>query len=350
LPGNLSELTGWWAGVTTGDFDGDGLLDLVASNWGLNSSYHRPSPKEPLRAWYGDLDDNGSVELVECETEPVNGQPAPRRDLAFLSMGWPGVRARFTTHSQYSMASIETVLGEASKKAREVRAATFASTLFLQRSNHFEVIPLPMEAQLAPAFAVCVGDLDGDGREDLFLSQNFFSMRAEEPRLDAGRGLWLRGQGTGRFTAVPGHVSGLNIYGEQRGAALADFDGDGRLDLAVAQNGDATKLYRNVQANPGLTIRLAGPPGNPHGIGANLRLLGRERGGPIREIHGGSGYWSQDSSTQVLATEGLGSRSPTNSSIRLWVRWPGGKNTTNEVPNAAREIEVSEAGQIKVKP
>ncbi|NJN36689.1 MAG: DUF4118 domain-containing protein [Nitrospiraceae bacterium] len=41
-------------------------------------------------------------------------------------------------------------------------------------------------------------------------------------RLDAGRGLWLRGDGRGGFAAVPGQESGLNVYGEQRGAAAAD--------------------------------------------------------------------------------------------------------------------------------
>src|SRR5439155_9152414 len=35
----LSNYTGWWNGVTTGDLDGDGRPDIIASNWGLNNPY-----------------------------------------------------------------------------------------------------------------------------------------------------------------------------------------------------------------------------------------------------------------------------------------------------------------------
>src|SRR5205814_2421703 len=144
----------------------------------------------------------------------------------------------------------------------------------------FEAIPLPLEAQLAPAFAICVGDLDGDGAEDVFLSQNFFAVQPETSRYDAGRGLWLRGDGKGGFSAVPGQESGLKIYGEQRGAALSDYDGDGRVDLVVTQNGAETKLYHNSGAKPGLRVQLSGPPGNLSGVGAAIRLIFGQRPGP----------------------------------------------------------------------
>ena len=181
-------------------------------------------------------------------------------------------------------------------------------------------------------FGVVVADLDGDGQEDLFLSQNFFAFRNEEARLDAGRGLWLRGDGQGNFDPVPGQLSGLKIYGEQRGAALADFDKDGRLDLVVAQNAASTKLYRNVGARPGLRLRLQGPAANPDGVGAVLRLRFEDVWGPAREIHAGAGYWSQDSVTTVL-----GFREPPRA---VQVRWPGGRTSEVPVPEHARELTV----------
>jgi hypothetical protein len=184
--------------------------------------------------------------------------------------------------------------------------------------------------------------MDGDGYEDIFLSQNFFAMRLEEPRLDAGRGLWLRGDGTGQLRSVPGQESGVEVYGEQRGSALCDFDEDGRIDLVVTQNRAATRLFRNEKAKPGLRVRLSGPANNPQGFGATLRLVAGQTMGPTREIHGGSGYWSQDSAVQVMALSA--NASPTS----LWVRWPGGKITTGAIPPGAHEIVAEYQGTVKM--
>ena len=325
----LSQFTGWWAGVTTGDFDGDGNMDIVAANWGLNSPYHA-TPEHPLTLYYGDLSQRGLVDLIETEYDPRGNIVAPRRKRDVLAQSLPDLAQRFHSHADYSRASIETILGSDITRASMAGAATLESMVFLNRTNRFESAALPAEAQWSPAFSVNVADFDGDGHEDVFLSQNFFATAPELPRLDAGRGLLLRGDGRGKFTPVPGGESGVKVYGEQRGAAVADYDHDGRPDLVVTQNGAATVLLHNIGAKPGLRVRLSGPPGNPAALGAMIRLKFGARFGPAREIHGGSGYWSEDSPVQVMAAP----EPPTE----LWVRWPGGRTTTTPIPPGATEI------------
>jgi len=337
--GTLSELTGWWNGVTTGDFDGDGRMDIIASNWGRNTRYER-FRSQPLRVYYGDFDGNGTVDVIEAYFDEAMKKIVPFQPLHVVAAAMPILHERIGSCAAYSKSSVEEIYGEPFKNAKELQANWLETTLFLNRGDHFEAVPLPTQAQLAPAFAVCVGDLDGDGHEDVFLSQNFFAVQPETSRYDAGRGLLLLGDGKGGFSAVPGQESGLKIYGEQRGAALCDYDGDGRVDLAVGQNAAETKLYRNIAARPGLRVRLAGPPGNPNGVGATIRLATDGKPGPAREIHAGSGYWSNDSSVQVLGI-------PVPPS-ELRVRWPGGKEVTGAIPANAREITVNEAGKVTV--
>jgi len=331
----LAKHTGWWNGITTGDIDGDGRLDIIAANWGLNSPYHA-SVEQPIRFYYGDFLGRYAIDIIESEFDPVRNMTLPRRTLDVVATALPSVRERFSTHKAFSEATIAQVLG--SQKAHEVAANTLASTIFFNRGSRFEAVELDREAQLAPAFAVCVADFDGDGDEDVFLSQNFFALQPETPRLDAGRGLWLRNDGSGKLLAVPGQDSGIKVYGEQRGAAVADFNGDGRVDLAVTQNGAATKLFQNIGAKPGLRVRLMGPAGNPLGIGATMRLKFGEHFGPAREIHGGSGYWSQGSAVQVLAAP--------ESATELWIRWPGGSTTTTRLPAVVKEVAIDSSGKI----
>lgn len=328
-PSTLNQLTGWWNAVNTGDFDGDGRLDIIASNWGLNSAC-QPTPEHPALVYYGDLGGLGLIDIIEAEFEPELNAIAPRRYRDPIAASLPFVSGKFPTHKAFSDATLDQVLGDARERARVAQAITLATTLFLNRGDHFEAVQLPPESQFAPAFGSVVADFNGDGAEDLFLAQNFFPVEPSSPRQDAGRGLLLLGDGNGGLRPVAGQDSGIKIYGEQRGAAAADFNEDGRVDLVVGQNGRETMLYQNATARPGLRVRLVGPPGNPHGAGALLRLKFGEKLGPARDFHAGGGYLSQDSSTVVLAT-------PSRPGS-LWVRWPGGKIGTYPIPADAHEL------------
>jgi len=260
----------------------------------------------------------------------------PARRLSIPGAALPALRQRYASHRAWAASPARDVLAPY-KDAREVTAATLASAIFLNRGERFDFQPLPREAQFAPVWSVSASDFDGDGHEDVFLSQNFFAVASEGARLDAGRGLLLRNDGRGEFSPVSAEQSGLTVYGEQRGSAVGDFDEDGRADLVVAQNGNTTRFFRNAGASAGVRVRLAGPPGNPRGIGASMRW--KHLLGAMREVHGGSGWLSQDSGIVAL-TPGP------NGDTQLEVRWPGGRTTTTVIARGVREVEIDTAGRI----
>ena len=324
----LSQWTGLWLGITAGDFDGDGRMDLAVGNWGRNHFLGSEAGRRPLRIRSGDLQGDGIWDILESYVGP-GGRDWPVRKRPALAALIPDAATRFPDAGTYGKASMEELLGPILGSLPSVSALNLDSGVFLNRGDHLEWRPLPPRAQVAPAYGLAVADLDGNGTEDLFLSQNHFAIHADDARYDAGRGLLLRGTGRGEFQ--PDERSGVVAWGDQRGLALADLDADGRIDLALGQNSGPTLLFRNRAARPGLRVRLKGPPGNPNAIGASLRWWTAGKAGPRREIRMGGGYCSVDSPVTVLASD--------RAAGEVEVRWPGG--AVQRVPVAAGVAEIT---------
>ena len=156
-------------------------------------------------------------------------------------------------------------------------------------------------------------DYDNDGDLDLYLANAHWNFPIVSNKL-------FHNDGFGFFD-VTGTV--LDDEADSFGAAWADMDADGDLDLYQANWLDSNHLYENdtCRGNHYLEIRVGGTSGgkslaNTGGIGARLRLVASGQA-QIREIGGGSGY-GQNSLT---AHFGLG---PAMVVDTLQVRWPGG--------------------------
>ncbi len=107
--------------------------------------------------------------------------------------------------------------------------------------------------------------------------------------------------------------------------AVADFDGDGRLDLAINNNNAAPTIYRNRLISSGnwLELTLVGSSGNPDAVGARVRLTLAAAGGAegktlTRWVEAGSGFASQSAFPLHF---GLGEASGIES---VEIAWPSG--------------------------
>lgn len=187
-------------------------------------------------------------------------------------------------------------------------------------------------------FGVFFLDFDLDGRLDLFAANGHVDSRIRRVKSHlsyAQRPLLYRNRGDGSFEEM-GAASGLVDTLVGRGAAYADFDGDGDLDVLIAANNGRPALYRNEGGNRNRCLRVnliggmatAGEelrqPGaeprwsNRDGIGATVRVRSADVV-QTRFVRAGSSYCSQ--SEQVL-TFGLAGAGAADS---VEVAWPSGR-------------------------
>lgn len=165
-------------------------------------------------------------------------------------------------------------------------------------------------------------DYDNDSRPDLFVVNGSTFQQKEDPtRLIPMRDLlfWNRNNEEGFYevSLVSGEVFRKKYVG--RGAAFADFDNDGDIDIFVVNNGGPAQLLRNEGGNRNnwLQIHLKGIRSNPQAIGARLRLYAGKQVF-IREVGCQSSYASQNS---LIEHFGLGQITLVDS---LQIIWPSG--------------------------
>ncbi len=166
-------------------------------------------------------------------------------------------------------------------------------------------------------------DYDNDGWLDLFIANGHVYPEVElatpEVRYKQLNTLF-HNDGHGKFTDVTkSSGDGFTTPYVGRGAAFADFDNDGFVDVVVGNNGDPPILLHNSGGNGHhfASFKLVGTKSNRDAMGARLKLTARGMT-QIREIAGGGSYLSQ---SDLRAHFGLGSAEKID---RLEVTWPSG--------------------------
>ncbi len=268
--------TGWWTSIAAADFNGDGRMDYVVGNVGLNTQYHA-DPAHPALLFSGDFRGNGSNQLIEAYYEGDRLYPwRTRRD---LGAAIPSILKRYPRNDSYALATLGDLFGnDALDKAKRYAATELRSGVFMsQPDGTYRFEPLPRIAQIAPIQGMVAGDFDGDGHAEIFAVQNSYAPIHAVGRFDGGLGQLLHGDGRGHFTAVPPLESGLKVPGDGKALVVLDLDRDGWPDFLVTRNMNTTLAFRNNrrEGHGSLRVLLKGPAGNPTCVGRGSRLNSR---------------------------------------------------------------------------
>lgn len=240
----LEDSNGWWNSLAGADFDGDGDIDYVAGNLGLNSFY-KASDEHPVKVYAKDYDQNGSMDPIL--THFIDGKEYPAHPRDNLIDQITAMRGRFPRYSEYGNATMDKVLTASELEgAYTVKSNNFSSSFIENKGNGvFEMKPLPVEAQISPIFGMFGNDYDEDGHPDILISGNSYSTETQLGWYDASIGLYLKGDGQGNFLPVHVNESGFFVDKDAKGMAEL-YIGNNQSIVLVGCNDDSLKTFQST--------------------------------------------------------------------------------------------------------
>ncbi len=239
---SFSEKTnGWWNCISVGDFNGDGHIDFISGNLGLNSRF-KATTEKPVSMYAGDFDLNGTFEQIICTYDGDKSYPLALKHN--LTSQIPILEKKYPKYDMYKDQQITDIFTpEQLKNVLHLEADLLETSLFINDGKgHFTRKPIPVEAQFSAVYAAETGDFNGDGKTDILLGGNLFNTKPEVGRYDASYGTFLAGDGNGNFSYIPARVSGFRLDGEIRDIREVKTAA-GRIAVIV-RNNDSVEAFK----------------------------------------------------------------------------------------------------------
>jgi hypothetical protein len=302
-------------GASWFDYDHDGRLDLYLAN-----DFVGPQP-DYNRLWHNDgptSDGGWGFSDVSLDTNTA----------LFMNTMGIGV-GDYDRDGDFDMALSNIT---ANKLLRNDGGTTFTETPEAGIGR-----PTQEAAYNSITWGVVFGDYNLDGWEDLYVSAGNLQQAPGVPTGDQPDEVFVN-DGTGRFLDVSA-ATGADDPGESKGVAVADYDRDGDLDIAVVNQGGSPRLYQNVTPRDGshwLTVVLEGTVSNRDGCGAVVRVAA-DSGELARIVSCGSG--AGGSGNEHAVHFGL---APGDTASVLTIEWPSGISQTVEIAGLDRHLNIEE--------
>lgn len=244
--GNLTRSNGWWNCLHPADLDGDGDTDFVLGNLGRNSRLVA-TRQEPAELYVNDFDRNGTTDqVITCYTL---GKPYPMVLKPDLQKVLPVIKKKFVKHTEYAGKPINEVFTPEQMQGvtKQVAYNPNTSVLLNKGNGQFELSALPWQVQVSTIAGIETLDYDGDGKQDILLTGNFYDVLPELGRYDGNFGIVARGLGKGpnglpRYEILNPDKTGFRVTGQVRHSALLR-SGGGKSLVVLAKNSDPAQVF-----------------------------------------------------------------------------------------------------------